>query len=206
MIVITTVRKPLEGTVAENVLKWGTGGLNVDGCRLFCGTQHMRGAVGSSNNRTTWNASNDDSLQKPFIATDHPGGRWPANVIFQHLGGCQCIGERKVKSEGHWRPAGSSTGITVYNRGWGGKGPDLGNRMFDPDGLETVSAWDCLPSCPVAELDRQSGTTFSMGGFVRGSTGAFGKHGIYGTAVGQAKAPGFGDTGGASRFFKQVKS
>ena len=27
-------RKPLEGTVAENVLKWGVGGLNIDGCRV----------------------------------------------------------------------------------------------------------------------------------------------------------------------------
>lgn len=30
----TLARKPLEGTVAENVLKHGTGGLNIDGCRI----------------------------------------------------------------------------------------------------------------------------------------------------------------------------
>lgn len=27
-------RKPIEGTVADNVLKWGVGGLNIDGCRI----------------------------------------------------------------------------------------------------------------------------------------------------------------------------
>jgi site-specific DNA-methyltransferase (adenine-specific) len=31
---ITLARKPLEGTVAANVLKWHTGALNIDGCRV----------------------------------------------------------------------------------------------------------------------------------------------------------------------------
>jgi len=31
---IVLARKPLEGTVAENVLKHGTGGINIDGCRV----------------------------------------------------------------------------------------------------------------------------------------------------------------------------
>jgi DNA modification methylase len=31
---IVLARKPLEGTVANNVLKWGVGGLNIDGCRV----------------------------------------------------------------------------------------------------------------------------------------------------------------------------
>ena len=31
---ICIARKPLEGTVADNVLKWGVGGLNIDACRV----------------------------------------------------------------------------------------------------------------------------------------------------------------------------
>lgn len=31
---IILARKPLEGTVAENVEKWGTGAINIDGCRI----------------------------------------------------------------------------------------------------------------------------------------------------------------------------
>jgi site-specific DNA-methyltransferase (adenine-specific) len=31
---IILARKPLDGTVAENVQKWGTGAINVDGCRI----------------------------------------------------------------------------------------------------------------------------------------------------------------------------
>jgi site-specific DNA-methyltransferase (adenine-specific) len=33
---ITVARKPLVGTVANNVLTWGTGGVNVDGSRIPC--------------------------------------------------------------------------------------------------------------------------------------------------------------------------
>jgi hypothetical protein len=34
MEMITVARKPLEGTVAQNVLEWGTGAINIDGCRV----------------------------------------------------------------------------------------------------------------------------------------------------------------------------
>jgi site-specific DNA-methyltransferase (adenine-specific) len=49
---IVVARKPLIGTVAENVLKHGTGGLNIDACRV----------------------PNEEAQ----VAS---GGRWPANVI-----------------------------------------------------------------------------------------------------------------------------
>lgn len=56
----------------------------------------------------------------------------------------------------------------------------------------------CPPGCPVAELDRQSGVTTSAGG----SRGAGGQHGTYGRIGAQPDVkPGFGDVGGASRFF-----
>lgn len=35
---ICLARKPLDGTVADNVRKWGVGGLNIDGCRVGDGT------------------------------------------------------------------------------------------------------------------------------------------------------------------------
>ena len=34
MQLITMARKPLQGTVAENVLRWGAGGINIDDCRI----------------------------------------------------------------------------------------------------------------------------------------------------------------------------
>ena len=59
---IILARKPLsEPTVAANVLKWGTGGLNIDGCRIETG----------------------EALQ----GSQHASGRWPANVILDEEAG-----------------------------------------------------------------------------------------------------------------------
>ena len=75
----------------------------------------------------------------------------------------------------------------------------------DPDGTETVAAWVCVEGCPVAALDAQSGVSKPTGGRTVTRSG--------GGNVGSGKVsekswsnndPGFGDTGGASRFFKQV--
>ena len=64
-------RKPIQGTVVENVLKHGVGGLNVDGCRIETSdnlkrTQHARGI---------W------SQEKHTHTTGGDSGRWPSNVI-----------------------------------------------------------------------------------------------------------------------------
>lgn len=67
---ITVARKPLDGTVAANVQKWGCGCLNIDGCRVGDEpiTQHGR--------------SKDDF---GFATAEQAGrawtGRWPANLI-----------------------------------------------------------------------------------------------------------------------------
>ena len=74
-------RKPLSGTVAANVTEYGTGGLNIDGCRIETDEhlgrpqtdQHFFSGLQN-------NGYNDNSTGK---------GRWPANVIL----GCVCEGE-----------------------------------------------------------------------------------------------------------------
>ena len=70
---IIVARKPFRGTVAQNVVKHGTGALNIDGCRI--GGQ-MDG---------TWGARQDSSIGYggPAVTgfrTEKPSGRWPANV------------------------------------------------------------------------------------------------------------------------------
>jgi len=74
------LRKPLsEKTVAANVLAHGTGGINVDGCRIASGTEHMRGNVKYSNGGAL--AEMRSGGKRDFAATDSPLGRFPANVI-----------------------------------------------------------------------------------------------------------------------------
>lgn len=81
---ITVARKPLAGTVAENVTTYGTGALNVDGCRV-----EMSNEDRSTIESATWVGRNYNKLCYGDYASDgtdkrmtvHPGGRWPANLI-----------------------------------------------------------------------------------------------------------------------------
>jgi len=42
MLVITLARKPLDGNVARNAIKWGVGGLDVDGTRIAHGSDVVK--------------------------------------------------------------------------------------------------------------------------------------------------------------------
>jgi site-specific DNA-methyltransferase (adenine-specific) len=76
-------RKPIVGTVANNVMTWGTGGVNVDGCR-----------VGSGDDRTS--GGNQGSMPQPMdwetsTGRERPtGARFPANLI--HDGSDEVVG------------------------------------------------------------------------------------------------------------------
>jgi DNA modification methylase len=76
-------RKPLsEGTVAENVLRWGTGAINVNGCRVDSpeiGEPHFS-AVAQSRYVGVFNNGNRSKVE-PRITSAVPQGRWPANLI-----------------------------------------------------------------------------------------------------------------------------
>lgn len=78
------VRKPLEGTVAANVLKWGTGAINVDACRFAYGDPAWPGPSEDPGARSTGGYTNSpvfggakDVLRD--VAPNDPG-RWPANI------------------------------------------------------------------------------------------------------------------------------
>jgi site-specific DNA-methyltransferase (adenine-specific) len=75
---VIVARKPIEGTVANNVLKWGTGGLNIDGSRI--GSETMGGGTMPAM------ASGDSIVGRNQGAerkenTNTSTGRWPANII-----------------------------------------------------------------------------------------------------------------------------
>lgn len=72
---ITVARKPLsEKTVAENCLKWGVGGINIDGCRVGTGDDRTSGGTGGHKTQYV----GGELEQKVERAT---GGRFPANLI-----------------------------------------------------------------------------------------------------------------------------
>jgi len=74
-------RKPLVGTVAENVLEWGVGGLNIDGSRIPGRVQK-----GAANNFVFIPGGEvNDGYVKGTGAHFHNEGRWPANVILDEV-------------------------------------------------------------------------------------------------------------------------
>ena len=71
---IVVARKPLIGTVAENVLTHGTGGLNIDGSRI--GT-----AGGTTRSGESTHLSPSGAFNTGHEIAELNAGRWPANVI-----------------------------------------------------------------------------------------------------------------------------
>jgi site-specific DNA-methyltransferase (adenine-specific) len=85
---ILVFRKPLIGTMAENVLKWGTGALNIDGCRV--GTDGGCGGKDVSVPAVGVFAGNGGHIGGPKPSPRIDGlGRWPANLI--HDGSDQVV-------------------------------------------------------------------------------------------------------------------
>ena len=73
-------RKPLEGTVAANVQKWGVGGLNVDGCRVGARAGNESGWSKTGSKESQNRAMSGANYTREPV--DEAGlGRWPANII-----------------------------------------------------------------------------------------------------------------------------
>lgn len=104
---ICLARKPLsESTIAKNVLKHGTGGLNIDTSR--CGLEGFGAGGGSkvgSGKGVAENASNIETNAKVMPA--NPLGRFPSNVIFDE-DAAQVLDEQS----GFTKSTATSTGFT----------------------------------------------------------------------------------------------
>ena len=96
---VTVARRPLDGTVAENVLAHGTGAINVDGCRV--------GADGGCRSHGTDVRSQSQAGAIGAYATSPavPGlGRWPANFI--HDGSEEVVALFLETTSGFKKPGG----------------------------------------------------------------------------------------------------
>lgn len=195
-------RAPLEGTVAQNVLTHGVGGLWIDGCRIGVFQNTTPGG------RSRYNAALAVQGYRPsaYAKEDPPAmgaaGRWPTNLLLVHGPECERLGERGIRARGHVPRTGQTVSCFGPNNHAGG--PVNNGAYADEDGTETVPAYECQPDCPVRLLDGQSGVRSSHDtrdasgfrseaiqdiGFLRGSVGTL--------------PPGRADSGGASRFYPQ---
>ncbi|NBW22670.1 MAG: site-specific DNA-methyltransferase, partial [Caulobacteraceae bacterium] len=75
---ITVARKPLIGTVAENVLQHGTGAINVDGCRVEGMPPSVPQPLFNSPTGRTYGMKTGEGRNGEM---SQAAGRWPANFI-----------------------------------------------------------------------------------------------------------------------------
>jgi site-specific DNA-methyltransferase (adenine-specific) len=165
-------RKPLIGTVAANVQKYGTGGLNIDASRVATAPgddveQHGRGGESAKSKGIYGDSAAAESGQ----SEGQKLGRWPPNTVFSHGSGCVRTGTATV------------AGHKGYLKGPGGKGihymsearstdvrpAPRSSPVTNTDGTETVAVWNCEPGCPVAALDAQSGAKVGASAPVKGT-------------------------------------
>ena len=82
---IVMARKPLEGSNVDNVLKYGTGGINIDGCRIQgddTGGERKITTRKSRDENNVWTDENSGMKQEEnHFADADPKGRYPANVM-----------------------------------------------------------------------------------------------------------------------------
>ena len=78
---ITVARKPLIGTVAENVLAHGTGAINVDGCRIGDFVNTTPSGVDRRNAALAEAGYRPGQYQMGQTTPSGAQGRWPANLI-----------------------------------------------------------------------------------------------------------------------------
>ena len=84
---IIVARKPLCGTVADNVMTYGVGGINIDECRIshnepikLTNRKDRSGVIFTEENTGKSSYLNKDN----HIASANPSGRFPSNVILTY--------------------------------------------------------------------------------------------------------------------------
>ena len=202
---IVLARKPLEKglSVAENILKWGVGGINIDASRI--------GNVGGTERGEQGERMKDikNGFRENNEIIDINKGRFPANIILTHHEDCVCKGTKKVKgSKDGIRKASSEFG---QNSGWNDheNKDTIRKGTADENGQEEIEDWDCHEDCPIRILDEQSGDRSSTrinnsnDKIKKGNTNK-----LFGGSIQKIESysKDYRDKGGASRFFYVAKA
>ena len=119
---IVMARKPFKGSVAKNVLKWNTGGINIDDCRVeFEETKNPA-------TNPLYRQENDYKMPKKgdqsngvvsFTSSKNKIsllGRFPANIIFDEDAGMILDEQSGISSQGHWSKT-KTTGFGKFGNG-----------------------------------------------------------------------------------------
>ena len=154
---VLLARKPLIGTVAANVLAHGTGGLNIDACRIAGESTKRTNAaeMGYGGGNTSTSYETGSNL-----------GRWPANAVLDEVAAELLDAQSGERTSGS-RKAGDYTGLGYQGAGpWAlpeVKGNTGGASRFfytaKPSRAERDRGCEALPVRTAGEAtDREDGT------------------------------------------------
>jgi len=182
---ICVARKPLsEKSVAENVLRWGTGGINIDGCRVGTEGGTMKVDINKDSD-TMFEGGRHNS----GMVAELNEGRFPANIILE------CLCDEVIKGEkGEVKRSGSRDRTKHDYNSVGNFGSKEGAA---PDNYNDKGDIHTNPMCPCRLMDEQSGVS----DYSKKKDGKPGGK----TFGGGNKNYEYNDKGGASRYFQQIK-
>ena len=222
---VVVARKPLAGTVAANVLAWGTGALNIDATRVGETVETWPSSRGPNTRNSMAGGVMAQTETGPA-----PAGRWPANVVLdeemarrldEQSGESTSQGGSRTASRGATQGASNGGMQGGYNLGAGGDYQPYGDtggasRFFPTFRYETTERYRETTSASPAgrwpanvvldeemarRLDEQSGESTSRANRVSDERVQV-ESSSYGIGQGRRDpSNSHTDTGGASRFF-----
>lgn len=191
---IVLARKPLEGTMAQNVARWGVGGLAIDACRIA--SEDSAKPFGTPRKSSGGIMNGTSEARDQYVPDD--AGRWPANLLLGHADTCRPTGDmRTVKNGTAVKRHGVTHGGALAFGGIGKHAPGTPDAGY---GEQAVEVWECAEDCPVRLLDEQAGDRPSRPSVTRNGGGGGMLPGATLRGVPRPDS-GYDDDGGPSRFF-----
>ena len=196
---VIVARKPVIGTVANNVLTYGTGALNIDGSRVGTSGENFDDLKGRPIQKLATRREGETDEEYRSRVLESPAqqealkklktlGRWPANTIITHSSGCRQVGVQNeqvpINRTEDW------TGFGQVER------PDYKQSISDV----STPVWNCVEGCPTLGFPDSKGS-------VRKPTGNYilnQETGWNSNSMTDATVRGFDDSGSAARFFSQT--
>jgi hypothetical protein len=169
-VVTWLLRKPPgEATVASQTLATGTGGINIDGCRISTGDVLSGGAYSQGGRAGPMAGDSREGASlgmfqqgpKPAAGYQQPSGRWPANFCLIHTPGCVELSPATAPrtSATKANPKAYARRVGAVHAAKGGLQTPGRLQSFtgyaDEDGTETVRSFKCSEGCPAKTLDAQ---------------------------------------------------
>lgn len=201
---IVLAQKPYEGTYAKNMLKWGVGGLYIDGCRIdYIPDKEVDSRIYNRDKNITRGHHENATLKYAPDGNEFPmfktlKGRWPSNFVLTHHPECKLIGKKRIGIDNRQIRKAGTVKETLYKGGW--NPVDTINY-----GKEVMDYYQCHPDCPVKMIDEQSGdlsTSFRPNLIGKN----YESNSIFGQGGNISIRNQHDDRGGASRFFYCAKA